>query len=241
MARRGGARPGKARHGSWVVAVGYTNSIQEGRFMATKKETNETMAGIQVTRPAFYTATIKGMAGLLMNKMPDLSQPKASSKSQEKEDPAEKEKRLWREKLYFDGQNQVYIPGENIHECLIEGTAYWGEKVSGNKTYTDLVKSAVVVDSLYFDFDKESSLIVPFGKAANGNPSRGKKSGCKVYKIRPLIMPWGGLVNFHVFDPRLTLNVMKTIFTFAGTYKGVCDWRPQFGRFELIDLKENQI
>ena len=118
-----------------------------------KSTTKEEMSGIQVTRPTTYTATIKGMGGLLMNKMPDLSQPKASGRSQEKEDPAEKEKRLWREKLYYDGQNAVYIPGENIHECMIEGTAYWGEKVQGNKTFTDLVKSAIVVDSLYFDFD----------------------------------------------------------------------------------------
>jgi hypothetical protein len=209
--------------------------------MATKNTEKEGMAGIQVTRPTTYIATIRGMGGLLMNKMPDLSQPKASGRSQEKEDPTEKEKRLWREKLYYDGQNTVYIPGENIHECMIEGTAYWGEKVQGNKTFTDLVKSAIVVDSLYFDFDKDSPLIVPFGKAANGNPSRGKKSGCKVYKIRPLIMPWGGSFSFSVFDPRLTENVIKTILTFAGTFKGLCDWRPQYGRFELINLEVKSI
>lgn len=213
--------------------------------MAKKENGTSTTAtglvGISVTRPISYTATIRGMGGLLMNKMPDLSQPKASGRSQEKEDPIEKEKKLWREKLYYDGAGQVFVPGENLHECLKEGTAYWGEKVQGNKTYTDLVKSAVVVDSMYFDLDKESPLIVPFGKAVNGNPSKGKKSGCKVYKIRPLIMPWSGSFTFSVFDPRLTRNVLETILTFAGTFKGLCDWRPQYGRFVLEDLQENQI
>lgn len=206
-----------------------------------KKETAELMSPVQVTRPTLYTATIKGMGGLLMNKMPDLSQPKASSMSQENEDLTEKERRIWREKIYFDGANQVYIPGENIHECLADGAIYWGKKVSGNKTYTDLIKSAVVVDSLYLGMEKESPLIVPFGKAANGNPSRGKKSGCRVYKIRPLVMPWGGSFGFSVFDPRLTQNVMKTILTFAGTFKGLCDWRPVYGRFELVNLEEREI
>lgn len=198
------------------------------------------MEDLIVTKPQGYTASIRGFGAILMNKVPDLSQPKASSANQTKEDPIEKERRAWREKLYFDGANQVFIPGENIHECMVEGTIYWGERLKGQKTYTDLVKSSIVVDSLYLGLDKESPLIIPFGKAVNGNPSRGKKSGCKVYKIRPLINPWEGSFNFTCFDPRLTLNVLKTIISFAGTFKGLCDWRPVYGRFELLSLEEKR-
>jgi hypothetical protein len=196
------------------------------------------MEDLIISKPQTFTATIRGFGGILMNKMPDLSQTKSESKNQTREDPLEKERRAWREKLYFDGANQVFVPGENIHECMAEGAKYWGERVKGSKTYTDLIKSAIVPDNLYLGLDKDDPLIIPFGKAVNGNPSKGKKSGCKVYKIRPLINPWQGSFNFSCFDQRLTLNTLKVILTFAGTFKGLCDWRPVYGRFELIDIKE---
>jgi len=193
---------------------------------------------ITVTTPKKYVVTIQGMGGILSNKMPDLSISKTEKKAQAKEDLTEKERKVWREKLYFDDDNQLYIPGENIHESLIEGAAYWGEKVEGNKRFTDLVKSAIVAESLYLGIKKDSNTLIPFGKAVNGNPSRGKKSGCKVYKIRPLLNPWGGSFVIHVFDQRISLNILKTIVTFAGTFKGLCDWRPVYGRYELVNIEE---
>jgi hypothetical protein len=193
---------------------------------------------ITVTTPKKYVVTIQGTGGILFNKMPDLSISKTEKKAQAKEDLTEKERKVWREKLYFDKDNRLYIPGENIHESFIEGSAYWGEKVEGNKRFTDLVKSAIIAESLYLGINKDSDTIIPFGKAVNGNPSRGKKSGCKVYKIRPLLNPWGGSFIVHVFDQRISLNILKTIVTFAGTFKGLCDWRPVYGRYELVSIEE---
>ena len=205
--------------------------------MATKAKAIE-VNPIVVTTPKKYLVQIEGIGGLLFNKMPDLSISKSDKKNQAKEDPTERERRDWRNKLYFDGDEKVFIPGENLHESLIEGASYWGEKVEGNRRYTDLVKSAVVVESLYFDLKKDSDRFVPFGKACNGNPSKGKRSGCKVYKIRPLLMPWSGQFFIHVFDQRLSDHILKTIVTFAGTFKGICDWRPTYGRYRFVSIKE---
>jgi len=207
--------------------------------MTKKLETIE-VENLTVATPRMYKVKIQGSGGILFNKMKELSQTKAEKKNQEKVDPAELERKEWREKLYFDLSNQIYIPGENIHECMKEGCKYWGQKIAGegNKTYTDVVASSVVIENLYLGLDKNSELIVPFGKNVNGNPSKGKKSGAKVYKIRPLLMPWGGEFVMHVFDARLTVPVLTTILKYAGTYKGLCDWRPTYGRFELISIKQ---
>ncbi len=204
--------------------------------MARKTEIIET--SIIATTPKKYEVTIRGMGGLLMNQMPDLSVSKAEKKEQTKIDPIERERKEWREKAYAYEDGEIYIPGENIHECLKEACKYWGQKIpgEGKKTYTDVVASSVVCENLDLGITKED--LIPFGKAVNGNPSRGKKSGAKVYKIRPLIQPWGGTFIVHVFDGRLTPGILGTIFTYGGTFKGLCDWRPTYGRFELVSIKE---
>lgn len=194
-----------------------------------------------IATPALYEVEIQGVGGLLMNKLPDLSISKAEKKEQAKIDPVELERRTWREKLYFSPDIGVYVPGENIHECLKEGCRYWGQRIpgEGQKTYTDVVAKAVVVEDmpLLGIKSKEDGRIVPFGKAVNGTPSKGKRSGAKVYKIRPLIQPWGGKFKMHVFDARLTEAVLRTILNYAGTFIGLCDWRPTFGRFGLVKLE----
>ena len=149
-------------------------------------------------------------------------------------------KRTWREKTYFDDDGMLYVPGENIHQCFKDGCQYWGQKIpgEGNKTYTDVVGSAVICENMMLGCHKDDDCVIPFGKAVNGNPSKGKKSGCKVYKIRPLLRPWGGSFRMHVFDGRLTVPILKTIITYAGAFRGLCDWRPVYGRFEMVDIKE---
>jgi hypothetical protein len=211
----------------------------KGEFikMATKS-----IEGINltITSPKRYQVTLRGSGGILFNKMPDLSETKTEKKNQEKVDKTELERLTWREKLYFESGKRVYIPGENIHQCFKDACSYWGQKIpgEGNKTFTDVVLKSVVVENMDLGIDKDSEKIVPFGKNVNGNPSKGKKSGCKVYKIRPLLMPWEGLLVMHVFDARLSMPVLRTIISYAGTFIGLGDWRPTYGRFELVEIKE---
>jgi len=172
---------------------------------------------LTITKPACYEVEVEGIEGLLMNKMPDLSVPKTKKANQAKMDPIEVEQLTWREKLYFDEEENVYIPGENIHETLKNGCKYWGQRIpgEGQKTYTDVVEKAIICENLYLGLKKNSDKIIPFGKAVNGNPSKGKKSGAKVYKIRPLIRPWGGVFKLHVFDGRLSLEVLRVILAYS--------------------------
>ena len=211
--------------------------IMEGKKMAKKADVQTIdIPNLTVTKPALYEVEIRGLDGILFNKMPDLSQPKENAPDQGKITPLEKEQFTWREKAYTE-DGTVYCPGENIHECMKEASKYWGQRIpgEGKKTYTDVIAKAVIVENMYFGVSSEQ--LIPFGKAVNGNPSRGKKSGAKVYKIRPLLRPWAGKFLIHVFDGRLTVEVLRVILTYAGTFIGLCDWRPIFGRFELVNIR----
>lgn len=198
----------------------------------------ETAINLTVTNPRKYLVTIGG-EGILFNKVPDMSITKAEAKEQEKLPADEKERLFWREKAYTKGNGDVYIPGENIHQCMKDGCKYWGQKIpgEGNKTFTDVVASAVVCESI--DLGVTLDQLIPFGKNVNGNPTKGKKS--MVYRIRPMLPSWQGQFIMHVFDARLSKNVLETILTYAGTFKGLGDWRPVYGRFNLIGLEEIKI
>lgn len=213
------------------------NNLSKGvAHMATKKNQDVFEAeNLTITTPRLYSVTIKGTGGLLFNKMKDLCE-KKDKVNKAKEDKLEKERATWREKLYYDDEGNTFIPGENFHQCLKEGTQYWGQKIAGegNKTYTDVIVKSLVVEDSYLSLKKDSTAFVPFGKNCNGNPSKGKKSGCKVYKIRPLLMPWECTFVFHVFDARLTVPILQTILNYAGTFAGLGDWRPVYGRFEIV-------
>lgn len=206
--------------------------------MTKKTEATIDVPNLVITSPAQYEVVITGMDALLMNKMPDLSQPKTKGDTNTKKlDPLEREQLTWREKAYITDDDMVYIPGENIHECMKEAAKYWGQRIpgEGKKTYTDVISKAIICENIQLGVHKDD--LVPFGKAVNGNPSKGKKSGSKVYKIRPLIRPWTGTFKFHVYDARLSRDVMRVIITYAGAFIGLCDWRPVFGRFELAELR----
>lgn len=194
---------------------------------------------LTVTKPKVYLVTIKGMDSIIFNKMADQSKSKTELAKQEKTDKAELERLTWREKAYFDNDGMLYIPGENIHQCLKDGCQYWGQRISGEgqKTYTNVIASAGICENMMLGGHKDGDTIIPFGKSTNGNPSKGKKSSM-VYKIRPLMRPWSGTFRMHIFDARLSIHVLKTIITYAGAFSGLCDWRPTYGRFEMVDIKE---
>lgn len=208
--------------------------------MAKAKNETIEVVNLTITSPKRYEVTIRGLDAIIFNKMPDLSLSKAEKSNQEKIDKIELERMTWREKAYFNAGGSLYIPGENIHESMKEGAKYWGQRIpgEGKKTYTDVIASAVIVENLELGIKKDDEKVIPFGKNCNGNPSKGKKSGSMVYKIRPMVRPWGGSFIIHVFDGRLTVSILKTIFAFSGTFRGLCDWRPTYGRFELVEIKE---
>jgi len=201
-----------------------------------------------VVKPQSYIVSLVSNGNILFDKMPDLSVPKAEKKDQAKTDPIQSERDNWREKLYFDSEMNVVIPGENIHEALKDAARYWKARVPGEGkcTYTDIVSKAMIVESMYLfsqkrQIKKDDEDILPFGKMCNGNPSRGKKSGTKVYKIRPLISAWQGDVKVHVLDGRITMDVLSVLFTYAGVYIKLCSWREKYGAFTLKGISPVEI
>lgn len=192
-----------------------------------------------VVRHRCYNVTIKGTAPLLFNRMLLKGEGQNKGAVVIKEDPIEKEWRIWREKLHTSDAG-VIIPGVNLQMSIFSGAQYWGQRIpgAGQKTYSDLIKSGCIVEDMPISItDIEDERIEPFGTYCTGNVSKGSRGG-KVWKIRPRINVWGGSFLFHVYDDRLTEDVLRTIITYAGVYRAVGDWRPRYGRYSLESLVE---
>jgi hypothetical protein len=120
-----------------------------------------------------------------------------------------------------------------------DGSKYWGQRIpgEGKKKYTDLISSAIIAEDADLCGATKDDLIA-YTKIVNGTPNSAKPS--RVTRIRPLLRPWKAKAILNVFDARLTLPVLKTVLIYSGTYKGLCDWRPNFGRFTLKSIEAIQ-
>lgn len=224
--------------------------------MAFRKEDEIPEIGyvdLQIAAPKKYIVTIIGRSDILFNRMIDQSETPAEGtlekgkKNAITKDRAEVERKIWREKAYIRPESDIlYIPGENIHQCIVDGASYWGMPIPGRgKTqYTGVVKAGVICQDIslavldgtgnYVEAKKDD--LVSFGRSVNGTPTKGK--GSKVYRIRPSLESWKGTFLMTVMDARLTPQILRTIISYAGLYKGLGDWRPNHGRFDLETLEE---
>jgi hypothetical protein len=163
----------------------------------------------------------------------------AQELAKKKESLRDKEDRIWRTRAYSNSEGKLFIPSDNIHESLKEGCKYWGQKIPGerNKTYTDPITSAVLCTDIALEHPEERFVDIadlkPFIKTVNINDS-------KIIKIRPMLTSWQGTFFLESIDARLTLSVLKTVITFAGAYKGICDWRQKYGRYKLAWIRARE-
>jgi len=50
---------------------------------------------------------------------------------------------------------------------------------------------------------------------------------------------WEAEFTLLVLDEQMPVDILKDILENAGRFRGIGDWRPHFGRFEVVEFKEN--
>lgn len=166
----------------------------------------------------------------------------------------------WRDSIYADENNQVYLPAIWFERAVEKIASNWKMPNKGRSTYKRWVQSSMMIlpDEIplknveYEDFEKaEDATQTSMGNQIKKSHedahlyiARVKIGSSSIVRVRPFINPWS--VEFKVYG-RTALaeaneELLKDMFNRAGTYPGVGDYRPEnsgkFGRFEVEDVKE---
>ena len=215
--------------------------------MATKKkETKEdtTMVSGEVIQLKTYEARIKNLAGhsLLMDKMPESVSQEKGEREVRKADKVKDQKDNFRDKIYKDDENTVYLSKIAIQASMFRGAGWWEEKVFGNVKMATLIKASSAV-STYYNYLKWSPESEDYISADDDKilcfPSVvKKKNGDSIFVARPQFMTWSLTFRFDCFDPRVDIGSFEKVLKYAGYYVGLGAWRPNFGRYELLSLRE---
>jgi hypothetical protein len=133
----------------------------------------------------------------------------------------EAEKKTYRRK---DGK--LYIPSTQIEATMIKaGTDFRMDK---NKTYKEYIKGGIYVEPFEI-------LITP--QKYEIFESQGVINRARVLIWRPEFKNWSAKFIINVTDEILDVLQLKEILIEAGKHKGIGDWRPKFGRFEIVHWK----
>lgn len=181
-----------------------------------------------------FTLTIEGTAPILMHnaRLADPLDPAAkvvkrlSSKQKKTDDDhmalAEAE---YRGGLYLDSDVGPYIPGENLMATLVEGAKLnkLGVKVKrGVLIETDINPLAYTgprdADDLWDDENFRLRASVKVGMS-------------RVVRTRPMFSSWRVQCEGVLDESQLDLDQLGQIAENSGSFIGLGDWRPRFGRF----------
>lgn len=182
---------------------------------------------------------IRGVAPLLMHRG-GLANPldkwaraskKVSAKRKKTDEDIEELARLdFMGSLYWDEENGVHIPAEAIEACIRDGA----KKNKRGKDIQSGVFCNSNVASLQYEGPKEPQKLFDKGffdtRAVSVNRS-------KVMRTRPRFNKWSCTftlsVNTSVIDPEDVLAALED----AGAIKGLCDYRPRYGRFVVDEFE----
>lgn len=167
---------------------------------------------------------IKGTSPLLFNRfnMPNENGDEIKKKDKQY-DPKTEADRL----NYFDEQIGCYMPSAQIEASMREAAKNFKQGKSNYKT--------VIMSCVFCETDK-----IPLNKQTydeiDSRFARIQRQG--IVKCRPRYNDWELSFNLLYDESRIKPHILKAILEEAGKIKAVGDYRPKFGRFQVLEFNE---
>ncbi len=134
----------------------------------------------------------------------------------------------WEAGAYWKDGFGLYIPAENIEATIINGAKNF-------KKGKDIQKYCEVTD-LYIPFDYGENLtkeeLIQNYEYRDTRPMNVQKS--KIMRTRPRFDKWQISFNLMYDDKKIDLETIKNALEYAGSYVGLCDSRPKYGKFVVL-------
>lgn len=134
----------------------------------------------------------------------------------------------WESGAYWKDGLGLYIPAENVEATIKNGA-------KANKKGKDIEKYVSVTDlyipffygenltkeELIANYDYRDTRIMTVQRA-------------KVLRTRPRFDQWSIIFNLMYDDTKIDIDTIVNAMEYAGSYVGLCDSRPKYGKFTTI-------
>ena len=212
----------------------------KGKETAKRAQEKETFdaAGLELAKKQLggetkiYKATIEIVApGLLHNSAADVL-----NKLQEKSKRAKKgEKFDWKKASYLDEKGRVWHPAWHVRSALVEAAKQFQIAGKGKKTYHNDARATVFVDPEFIPLRLNGK---PVKEPSSIDERVGKTTtGVAKPTFRPLFDP-GHQLTFLIYSRfgYVPGSTIRDILIVAGRFNAIGDYRPEFGRFEVVEF-----
>lgn len=173
-----------------------------------------------------FEVHIKGIAPLLFNRFPD--EENLDGKSKRSSGNPSKDEQV-KKSLYFTEKGKIYQPAAHIVGSMVKAAVNF--KLTGRKTYKEVVQGGVFVEPE--EIVHENQNYVTDWRSVVIKATRGR-----VMKGRGRLEEWQLKFQITCIDPRATDKDIQEILEYAGMYVGIGDYRPRYGRFEVLSFKK---
>lgn len=179
---------------------------------------------------------VKGTAPLIQHRFP-MPSLKEMTKGGKLQSGATDYTQEWRDYFYANGDDEIYQPAVHFEGAMVKAAVNFKIQGKRGKTYKDLFKAAVFVtpdeiphgvkvpDEL--DTDGDNPLYLDMRPVVVNR--------ARVVRIRPTFKPgWELEFTIEVIDDQIPVEIVQDVLTLAGKTVGVGDFRPRFGRFNVV-------
>ena len=170
-----------------------------------------------------YSVTVRGISPLLSNRM-DIEPIKKKKKAGEGYDnQGDAEKALYKD----DGV--ICQPSIHFEAAMVKAASNYKIPGAGKKTYKDAFKGGIIINPLMIPHK------IPIWKLDLQSVVVGR---ARIIRARPRFDSWELDFEITNIDERILQDVIKDCLVDAGKFVGIGDYRPKFGRFEVIKFEK---
>lgn len=136
----------------------------------------------------------------------------------------------WKLGLYTNSKNEIVMPADNILACLKEGAR---KRKLGKQVEAGVFAE---VQSFPFDFDGPKNIEKLWKGGQHFDYRSVGVAGKRTMRARPIFKTWTTTCKL-VFDPEVVSeDDLVEAMTTAGMIIGLCEKRPQLGRFTVTKV-----
>ena len=188
-----------------------------------------------------YTVSVrvKGISPLMQHRFP-MPDYETTTKSGQVSTGEKKWHEEWREALYVDKDGEVFQPATHFESAMLKAASSFKIRGKRGKTYKDLFAMAVIVspDEIPHNVKMPDTLTTDADEQLYIDQRPVKIQKARVVRTRPTFKTgWELEFEIQVSDDELQSDVVYEVLSMAGKSVGIGDYRPRFGRFQVVSFE----